>query len=79
MDNFFSFRYKIREEGIHYHFIVKSVGEEDFANYTCSATNSLGKTDAIVQLRGKSEKIVLGALFRAIGCCKLNLLQVLEV
>ena len=38
------------------------MGEEDFANYTCSATNSLGKTDAIVQLRGKSEKIVLEPL-----------------
>ena len=31
---------------------VPSVGEEDFANYSCEATNSLGKARAMVQLRG---------------------------
>ena len=28
------------------------VGEEDFANYSCLATNSLGKAKAHIQLRG---------------------------
>ena len=28
------------------------MGEEDFANYSCEATNSLGKARAMVQLRG---------------------------
>jgi hypothetical protein len=28
------------------------VGEEDFANYSCLATNSLGKGKAHIQLRG---------------------------
>ena len=31
---------------------VPSVGEEDFANYSCEASNSLGKARAMIQLRG---------------------------
>ena len=32
--------------------MIGRVGEEDFANYSCEATNSLGKARAMVQLRG---------------------------
>ena len=44
--------YISRQEGRKHHLTIPSVGEEDFANYTCEATNSLGKSRAAIQLRG---------------------------
>ena len=44
--------YETSQEGRKHHLIIPSVGEEDFANYTCEATNSLGKSRAAIQLRG---------------------------
>ena len=42
-------------EGRKHKLTIPSVGEEDFANYTCEATNSLGKSRAAVQLRGNPQ------------------------
>ena len=36
----------------HFSLIISNVGEEDFANYTCDASNSLGRNRAMIQLRG---------------------------
>ena len=44
--------YQTSQEGRKHHLTIPSVGEEDFANYTCEATNSLGKSRAAIQLRG---------------------------
>ena len=33
--------------------IVEKVSIEDFANYTCLASNNMGKADADIELRGK--------------------------
>jgi hypothetical protein len=33
--------------------IVDSVSIEDFANYTCLATNSMGKAEGAIELRGE--------------------------
>ena len=44
--------YLTSREGRKHHLTIPSVGEEDFANYTCEATNSLGKSRAAIQLRG---------------------------
>ena len=44
--------YVSSQEGRKHHLTIPSVGEEDFANYTCEATNSLGKSRAAIQLRG---------------------------
>ena len=32
--------------------VVESVSIEDFANYTCLATNNMGKADGAIELRG---------------------------
>ena len=33
--------------------IIDSVSIEDFANYTCLATNNMGKSEGAVELRGQ--------------------------
>ena len=44
--------------------IVRKIEKEDFANYSCYATNTLGRAKAFVYLRGKlltfSEEIKCG-------------------
>ena len=47
--------YVSSREGRKHKLTIPSVGEEDFANYTCEATNSLGKSRAAVQLRGNPQ------------------------
>lgn len=49
----------MEQNGPDHHLIVKKVGEEDFANYTCAATNSLGKTETIIQLKGNQLNIYI--------------------
>ena len=36
--------------------IIRSVQRQDFANYSCYATNSLGRARAYITLRGETEK-----------------------
>ena len=45
--------YTINKENKRYSLTVPQVGEEDFANYTCQASNSLGKSRGQIQLRGE--------------------------
>ena len=45
--------YIISKDNKRYFLTVPKVGEEDFANYTCQASNSLGKSRGQIQLRGK--------------------------
>ena len=47
--------YKISRDGKRHYLNIPTVGEEDFANYTCQASNSLGKARGLVQLRGFNE------------------------
>ena len=44
--------YVTSQEGRRHRLTIPEVGEEDFANYSCEATNSLGKSRAAIQLRG---------------------------
>ena len=44
--------YIITHDNRKYSLKIPSVGEEDFANYTCEASNSLGKSRTMIQLRG---------------------------
>ena len=45
--------YIISKDNKRYFLTVPKVGEEDFANYTCQASNSLGKSRGQIQLRGE--------------------------
>ena len=44
--------YTISKDNKRHYLTVPKVGEEDFANYTCQASNSLGKSRGLIQLRG---------------------------
>ena len=44
--------YAVTREGPRHQLVIPRVGEEDFANYSCEASNSLGRARAAVQLRG---------------------------
>ena len=44
--------YTISKDNKRHSLTVPKVGEEDFANYTCQASNSLGKSRGQIQLRG---------------------------
>ena len=46
-------RYAVSKEGKRHHLVVRRVGVEDFANYSCHASNSLGRTKQTIQLRGQ--------------------------
>ena len=45
--------YTISKDSRRHFLTVPRVGEEDFANYTCQASNSLGKSRGQIQLRGR--------------------------
>ena len=36
--------------------VIESVSIEDFANYTCLATNNMGKAEGAIELRGEIKK-----------------------
>ena len=62
-------RYKIladRASGV-YGIVIQRVGIEDFANYTCSALNSMGKEEATIELRGNPESPVFDPNVNQIG------------
>jgi hypothetical protein len=44
--------YTISTDNKRHYLTVPKVGEEDFANYTCQASNSLGKSRGQIQLKG---------------------------
>ena len=44
--------YILTSDNKKYSLTIPNVGEEDFANYTCQAINSLGKKEEMIQLRG---------------------------
>ena len=44
--------YILTNDNKRYSLTIPNVGEEDFANYTCQAINSLGKKEEMIQLRG---------------------------
>ena len=44
--------YTISHDNRKYSLTVPRVGEEDFANYSCEASNSLGRSRTMIQLRG---------------------------
>ena len=44
--------YTINRDNKRHYLTVPKVGEEDFANYTCQASNSLGKSRGQIQLKG---------------------------
>ena len=48
-------RYRVYEDGPKRHLSIRRVGIEDLANYSCLATNSMGKQEGIVQLTGQRE------------------------
>ena len=47
--------------------VVSSGGEEDFANYSCEASNSLGKARAMIQLRGNPAPPQFSSQVRALS------------
>ena len=63
--------YLISQEGRKHHLTIPSVGEEDFANYTCEATNSLGKSRAAIQLRGNPRPPVYKSKVTQ-SCCEFD-------
>ena len=38
-------RYRVSSEGARRQLLIRSVGVENFANYSCLATNSMGKQE----------------------------------
>jgi len=50
--------YRVHHKNRRHQLIIDRVGVEDFANYSCHASNSLGKTKAHIQLRGNPGKPV---------------------
>lgn len=38
---------------------IKNVGPKDFGSYKCVAQNSLGSTDGVIKLDGKSSSIII--------------------
>ena len=49
-------RYRVYDNGARRQLLIWRVGLEDFGNYSCLATNSMGKQQGVITLTGKPER-----------------------
>ena len=52
--------YLIESRGSLHTFIIRSVSSEHFGDYTCTATNTLGRNSATIQLTGETKNHLVG-------------------
>ncbi len=56
IDHSANHRYRLHAHADVHSLVVRQVGIEDLANYTCMAVNSMGKEEANIELSGKQRQ-----------------------
>ena len=50
-------RYRLHNQGDRHTLNIQEVGIEDFANYSCRAMNSMGRSEGTIELRGMCVRV----------------------